>query len=423
MELITKAPRGTKDILPSDSYKWQYTERTLAEVSQSFGFFQVRFPTFEHSELYNRGIGEATDVIQKEMYSFEDKGGRSITLRPEGTAGVVRLMLENGLYGGAMPLKLYYITSCFRYEKPQAGRYREFNQYGIEVFGANSTVCDVEVISIGHAIFKRFGLDDITLNINSIGCKECRGLYFNALKDYFNKYKSDLCVSCVERLEKNPMRILDCKSPVCGNISAKAPLVLDYICKKCSDDFISVKSMLDSMEIDYIVNPKIVRGLDYYNGIVFEFISNSIGSQGAVCAGGRYDGLAMKLGGENVSGIGFALGIERLIMMLENQGKFNNITNTPTQIYIAGMGENAAVYSLVFANKLREKGIDALCDIMGKSLKAQMKYADKIGAAYTMVVGDDEIKTGNAKLKNMQTGESVEVCIKNIEEIINIING
>lgn len=405
---VIKAQRGTQDVLPANVHKWQYIERKVLEIAGNFGFTEIRFPTFEDTNLFQRSVGDTTDVVQKEMYTFPDKGGRSITLRPEGTAGTVRAVLENGLLNEALPQKLCYITSCFRYEKPQAGRLREFHQFGVEMFGAKSPAADAEVISLGSQLLSTFGMDDIVLEINSIGCPECRPHYHKALKSYFEGRKGDLCPTCLDRLEKNPMRILDCKSPVCSEIAKGAPVSLDYLCDECKTHFDGVKARLDAIGIVYKVNPKIVRGLDYYTKTVFEFLSGAVGSQSAVCAGGRYDGLVEEMGGNKTPGLGFAMGIERLLLAMENK-KVPFPETKKCDLYIGSLGEKGAVKALGLCSALRDEGFFAECDLMERGLKAQMKYADKIGARFSLVLGDNEIETDQAELKNMATGEKTTV--------------
>ncbi len=415
MALVTKAIKGTQDILPDVVYKNQFIEQTLLDIAAKFGFREIRTPVFEHTELFQRGVGETTDVVQKEMYTFDDKGGRSITLRPEGTAGAARAFLEHGLFNEALPQKLCYVLNCYRYEKPQAGRWREFQQFGVEMLGAAHPAADAEVISLANEIFAFLGVEGIQLQLNSIGCPECRKNYHAALKEYFEAKKDDLCPTCLGRLEKNPMRILDCKSPVCSDIAKDAPAIIDYICEDCSKHFESVKKYLDKMNIEYTVNPRIVRGLDYYTRTVFEFVSTDIGAQGTVCGGGRYDGLIEELGGPHVPSLGFGLGTGRLLMLLEAQG-IELPKPSGCDIYIAPMGENASYEAAAIIADLRANGISAQTDVVGRSLKAQMKFADKIGAKYTMVLGDDEIASGKAKIKNMDSGEATETDLADLGE-------
>lgn len=410
MDLITKSVKGTQDVLPKESYKWQFIEKIMREEANAHSFKEIRTPVFEHTELFQRSVGDTTDVVQKEMYTFNTKGEDSITLRPEGTAGSARAILEHGVYNDGYPIKAYYFTSCYRYEKPQKGRLREFHQFGMEVYGAASYFADAEVICAADSIFKRLGVKGLNLEINSIGCPNCRANYHKALKEYFAEHTSELCETCLSRLEKNPMRILDCKSPICSKIAEKAPTVLDYICDDCREHFEGVKKCLDAVGIEYTVNPTIVRGLDYYTRTVFEFVSSSIGAQGTVCGGGRYDGLIEELGGQHTPSLGYAIGIERLLLLLEAQGI--EIPAAPTcDIYIAGLGEKAQLKSFELVKTVRSSSLSAECDIVGRSLKAQMKYADKIGAKFSIVLGDSEIESGKAQLKNMETGEKAEISL------------
>lgn len=410
MDLITKSVKGTQDVLPKESYKWQFIEKIMREEANAHSFKEIRTPVFEHTELFQRSVGDTTDVVQKEMYTFNTKGEDSITLRPEGTAGSARAILEHGVYNDGYPIKAYYFTSCYRYEKPQKGRLREFHQFGMEVYGAASYFADAEVICAADSIFKRLGVKGLNLEINSIGCPNCRANYHKALKEYFAEHTSELCETCLSRLEKNPMRILDCKSPICSKIAEKAPTVLDYICDDCREHFECVKKCLDAVGIEYTVNPTIVRGLDYYTRTVFEFVSSSIGAQGTVCGGGRYDGLIEELGGQHTPSLGYAIGIERLLLLLEAQGI--EIPAAPTcDIYIAGLGEKAQLKSFELVKTVRSSSLSAECDIVGRSLKAQMKYADKIGAKFSIVLGDSEIESGKAQLKNMETGEKAEISL------------
>ena len=415
MALITKAIKGTKDVLPNESYKNQYIEATCLGVAENFGYKEMRTPVFEHTELFQRGVGDTTDVVQKEMYTFDDKGGRSITLRPEGTAGAARAFLENGLSNEALPQKICYLTSCYRYEKPQAGRLREFHQFGIECFGATSPLADAEMISLAKQIFDELGVKDLHLELNSIGCPECRAEYHKALKEYFSQYKDKLCDTCNDRLERNPMRILDCKSPVCSEIAKGAPVVLDYLCDECREHFQKVKSYLDAANIEYIVNPQIVRGLDYYTKTVFEFVSGAIGSQGTVCGGGRYDGLLEELGGQHTPSLGFGMGLERLQLVMEAQG-CNFPEPSRPDLFIVAMGEKATLKAVEIAKDMRDEGFSVIYDLNGRSLRAQMKYADKLGAKFNVVIGDNEVENKVVSLKDMATGESSEI---NLDTFVN----
>lgn len=410
MDIITKAPRGTLDKLPKDINKWQTIEEAAASIAQAYGCKEIRTPTFEHTELFQRGVGGTTDVVQKEMYTFNDKKGRSITLKPEGTAGVVRAAIENGLLNEALPLKLYYFTRCFRYEAPQSGRYREFNQFGVEIFGADSPVSDAEVICMVDDIFKFIKLQNVRLEINSIGCPKCRAKYQQALRDYYKQYEEELCDTCKDRLEKNPMRLLDCKSEICHSFAEKAPVILDYLCEDCDRHFEGVKASLEQMKINYTVNPRIVRGLDYYTNTVFEFISENCGTQGTLCGGGRYNGLIEEIGGKSMPGLGFAMGLERIIMEMDAQNSEYK-PQKQCDLFIAGTDEASTRYAATLVRQLREFGFWAECDLVGRSLKSQMKYADKIGANFSMVIGKNEIQDGRAELKNMKTGEKLKVAI------------
>ena len=411
MALITKAIKGTKDVLPSESYKNQYIEATCLGVAENFGYKEMRTPVFEHTELFQRGVGDTTDVVQKEMYTFDDKGGRSITLRPEGTAGAARSFLENGLSNEALPQKICYLTSCYRYEKPQTGRLREFHQFGIECFGAASPLADAEMIALAKQIFDELGVKDLHLEINSIGCPKCRAEYHKALKEYFTSRIDELCDTCRDRLDRNPMRIVDCKSPVCSEIAKDAPVVLDYLCDECRDHFDKTKSYLDASNIEYIVNPQIVRGLDYYTKTVFEFVSDSIGSQGTVCGGGRYDGLIEELGGQHTPSLGFGMGLERLQLVMEAQGCEFPEPSRP-DLFIVAMGDKATLKAIEIAKDMRDEGYSVVYDLNGRSLRAQMKYADKCNAKYNVVIGDNEVDTKTAILKDMATGEQSEISLE-----------
>ncbi|MDR1564490.1 MAG: histidine--tRNA ligase [Oscillospiraceae bacterium] len=417
MALITKAPRGTQDVLPAEVHKWRYIEKTALETAELYGFTEIRIPVFEHTELFNRSVGDTTDVVQKEMYTFNDKGGRSLTLRPEGTAGVARAVLEHNLNKETLPLRVSYVVSCYRYEKPQAGRLREFHQFGLELFGAESPMADAEVIMVANAILQTLGIKDVALEINSIGCPKCREEYHKALREYFTAHLDEMCETCQGRLETNPMRILDCKSTICSQIAEGAPRILDYLCEDCQAHFETVKDLLENNGIDFTVNPTIVRGLDYYTRTVFEFVATGIGAQGTVCGGGRYDGLIEEIGGSPTCGLGFGMGLERLLLVMEQEGCEFPEPVRP-KVYIASIGEEAAKTAAFLTESLRREGFPAQCDLMNRSVKAQMKYADKIGAQYTVVIGDDEVDSGSAKIKNMETGEQCEVNIIEIAEYL-----
>lgn len=415
MALVTKSIKGTQDTLPADVHKVQFVEQTVLEIAGNYGYREIRVPVFEHTELFQRGVGDTTDVVQKEMYTFDDKGGRSITLRPEGTAGVVRSYIEHGLFNEPQPQKLCYFVSCYRYEKPQAGRLREFHQFGCECIGTASPAADAELISLVNDVFAFLDVKNVAIEINSIGCPECRKHYHEALREYFESRKQELCGTCLDRLERNPMRILDCKSPICSEIAENAPKVTDFLCDECRDHFEKVQTYLTAMGIEYKVNPSIVRGLDYYTKTVFEFVSNEIGAQGTICGGGRYDGLVEEIGGNKTPALGFAIGIERLRLLMQAQ-------NCPfpeahkCDLYIASMGDKANMLAAQIATDVRNGGMHAQFDVLGRSVKAQMKYANKIGAAYTLVLGDSEIESGSAVLKNMENGEEYPVTLEDFDE-------
>ena len=408
-------PKGTKDMLPTEAYKWHYVEDIARQTAHSFGFKEIRTPTFEHTELFLRGVGETTDIVNKEMYTFNDKGNRSMTLRPEGTAGVARSYIENGLVQGGLPLKMYYIASIFRYEKPQNGRLREHHQFGVEMYGSDLPKADVEVISLAYAFLTNVGLKDLALNINSIGCKECRAKYNQALKEYIGANLDGMCATCKSRFDKNPLRILDCKEERCKIITANAPKILDYLCDDCKEHFEGVQKGLTALGINFTVNPGIVRGLDYYTRTVFEFVSTDIGAQGTVCGGGRYNHLVEEVGGKPTPAAGFGLGLERLLLVLENT---NNLKaeDKGIDVYVAPLGEKAGNESGVICQHLRKAGLSAETDLMGRSLKAQMKYADKINAHYVAIIGDDELDQGIATVKNMKEGESRQVSLDDLKQ-------
>ena len=409
-------PKGTKDVLPENSYKWQFVEKTARETAKVFNAKEIRTPVFEHTEVFARGVGETTDIVNKEMYTFSDKGGRSVTLKPEGTAGVVRAFVENGLYAGALPLKTYYITPCFRYERPQAGRLREFHQFGVEFFGATDAGIDAEVILLAKTFLDKLGVKNITLYINSIGCKECRKEYHDALKNYLKANYDKLCDLCKDRYEKNPMRILDCKNEDCKAITENAPSILDYLCEDCKAHFEKVQSLLKAAGVEFKINPKIVRGLDYYTKTVFEFVSENIGAQGTVLGGGRYDGLVEQFGGGKIAGIGFAAGIERLLLLLESAGAIPD--DDALSLYVAPMGDDARDKAFQIVAEMRDKGISAETDYMGRGIKAQFKYADKLKAKFVGILGSDELSRGVIKIKNMQSGEEVYAPIDKIAEFL-----
>lgn len=410
MKPLANRPRGTQDVLPQDSSRWQYIERTALEIAECYGFYEMRTPTFEDTGLFKRAVGDTTDVVQKEMYSFIDNGERPITLRPEGTAGIARAAIENGLLSGQLPVKASYVINCFRYEKPQAGRLREFHQFGVESLGSSTPAADAEVIALANQVINRLGIKSVKLYINSIGCKSCRSEYHKKLKAYLYEHKDKLCDTCLNRLEKNPLRILDCKNPDCKVIAAGAPKIIEHICPECEEHFNELKERLDAMGIEYGIDPDIVRGLDYYCRTVFEFVTEAIGAQGTVCGGGRYDGLISELGGPALPGIGFAMGLERIQLVMQAcNAPFPE--RQPCELFIAPMGQKASVAAGALVASLRAEGLSADCDTMGRSLKAQMRYADKIGAVYTIVLGDNELAGGKAQIKRMSDGDICEIAL------------
>lgn len=400
-------PQGTEDVTPKQIYKWHTVEKIARETAEAFGYQEIRVPTFEQTALFQRSVGETTDVVQKEMYTVVARE-TEFTLRPEGTAGTIRAMLQNGMLNDALPQKAFYILSCFRHERPQAGRLREFHQFGLEMAGSASPAADAEIISLAKQVLDRVGLKGIALNINSIGCPTCRAGYHQALRAYFADREAELCDTCRTRLEKNPMRILDCKSPICSEIAKGAPVILDYLCQECSDHFTLLQSYLKNLNIDFTINPKIVRGLDYYTKTVFEFVTTEIGAQGTVCGGGRYDGLIEQLGGAPTPAMGFAMGLERLILAMEKQGcAFQEPTSC--DLYLAPMDPESVAPAMQLAQSLREMGYRAEYDLMNRGLKAQMKFANKIGAKFVIVLGENERTTKEAKIKWMETGEQFSI--------------
>lgn len=405
--------KGMKDVLPSQSYKWQYIEATARAVAHTFGFKEIRTPVLEHTELFLRGVGDTTDIVNKEMYTFTDKGNRSVTLKPEGTAGVARSFVENGMANDGLPAKMYYFSPAFRYERPQAGRLREHHQFGVELYGSKEPQADAEVITLVDIFYKRLGLKEVKLQINSIGCAECRKAYAVALKEYFRPHLSEMCADCNSRFEKNPMRMLDCKEEKCKRFTAKAPSISDYLCDDCRAHFEEVQKLLDLSGVKYEVNPSIVRGLDYYSRTVFEFVSNAAGAQGTVCGGGRYDTLLQQIGEKPVPAVGFGGGIERLLMVMEAEG-VTIPENKKTAIYIAGMDEKTREFAFKIVNQLRNNGVSAECDLMERSVKAQFKYADKLGAEYVAVIGENELNSGEVNLKKMADGTQETVKFENI---------
>lgn len=411
--MLTNAPKGTKDILPAQVYKWHFLEKAFADICAKYGFKEVRTPVFEHTELFTRGVGDTTDIVEKQMYTFEDFAKRSLTLKPEGTASVVRAFVEHKQYAEVQPTKYYYDIPCFRYEKPQSGRLREFHQFGIEIFGTSNMMADAEVICLAKDYIQELGIENVELRINSIGCPSCRDNYRQILRDFLKPKYEELCDTCKSRYERNPMRILDCKSEICQSLVVGAPVMLDYLCEECETAFTDLKSNLDAMKVEYVVDPGIVRGLDYYTKTAFEFVSNKIGAQGTVCGGGRYDHLIEELGGPPIPGVGFGMGIERLLLTLEANGI--EIPEPPgVDVFIAIMGDRAKAFGLSLLRQLRLKGMKAEIDLLARNFKGQFKYADRLNSRYTLVIGDNELDEGKVSIKDMATSEQRLVPIEDI---------
>ncbi|MDZ7672135.1 MAG: histidine--tRNA ligase [Halanaerobiales bacterium] len=414
---MINAPRGTNDILPPESAKWNYIENKAKKIFDLYNYEEIRTPIFEYTELFQRGIGEVTDIVEKEMYTFEDKSGRSITLRPEGTASVVRSFLENKIYGQAQPTKYYYIGPMFRYERPQAGRYRQFNQLGVEVFGSKDPMIDAEVINVGMHFLESLGLKELKLYINSIGCPSCRPNYLNKLKSYLNDNKKELCDDCKNRIDKNPLRVLDCKNDQCQNIINDAPKIVDHLCEECETHFESVKTNLSNLEVDFVIDPKLVRGLDYYTKTAFEVKFEGLGAQDTIFGGGRYDKLAEEIGDKDIPGIGFALGIERLLLTLEKQ-EIDIPIDKSIDIYLTTIGEKAKTACFKLLNEFRRNDIKAEIDYMDRSVGGQMKSADRMNANYTVIIGENELDSGKATVRNMKTGDEKEIKLDKLVESI-----
>lgn len=414
--MLTQAPKGTQDVLPKDSYRWQIIEQNVRDICALAGYREIRTPIFEHTELFQRGVGDTTDVVQKEMYTFDDKGNRSITLKPEGTAGTVRAFIEAHLYAEALPSKMYYVSCpCFRYEKPQSGRLRQFHQNGIEVFGAKDASLDAEIISIAMKMLEKNNIDGLKLFINSIGCPECRKAYQEKLHAYLEPKLPTLCQSCKDRYDRNPMRILDCKED--GNKLTDAPTMLDNLCTECSDHFAKLKVYLEVMGIAYEIDPRIVRGLDYYTKTVFEIITDTPNGALTVCGGGRYDGMVQDLGGPATAGMGFGMGVERMIMVQDLRGNAPELPSM-VDVFIVTMGDEARMVGVKLSNELRDKGIKADIDHAARSMKAQFKFANKIGAKKVVVIAGDELEKGVVKLRDMENSTEIEVARDAIVEML-----
>lgn len=406
---MIQAPKGTKDVLPQESYLWQHVENTMRKAAAVAGYREVRTPVFEHTELFQRGVGDTTDIVQKEMYTFLDKGERSITLKPEGTAGVVRAVIEHSLYADTLPVKMFYLNApIFRYEKPQSGRLREHHQFGMECFGAKEPSAEAELITTLLAILTELGLENLRVHINSIGCPVCRPVYHAKLKEYLTQYKEQLCADCKERLDRNPLRVLDCKVEGCKRIAADAPVMLDHLCEECDTHFSGLQALLNGQQVPFRVDSHIVRGLDYYTKTVFEIIMQS-GREGlALCGGGRYDGLVEQLGGPALPGVGFGIGTERILMELSNQGI---VVEEPSvsDVFVAQITADDKADAFNVMQKLRNEGIKAECDHVGRSLKAQFKYANKINVKFIVMVGGDEGLRGMVRVRNLTTREESEM--------------
>lgn len=417
-----KILKGMKDVLPSQSDRWQNVESIFRKYASLFGFQEIRTPVLEHTELFARGVGDTTDIVQKEMYTFTDKGERSVTLKPEGTAGTVRAFLEAGLYAEALPSKLYYLNSpIFRYESPQSGRLREHHQFGVECFGSNKASSDAEIISLGYQLLKAFEIPNINVQINSIGCSKCRPSYTKALLAYLEDKKDHLCHDCHNRYIKNPLRVLDCKDEGCKTLIKDSPKITDYLCDECKEHMSTLLKYLDTVEIPYIINPYVVRGLDYYTKTVFEFIQKVDNGYLTVCGGGRYDNLVKQLGGPDTPAVGFGMGIERLLMLMEE--KESRLSSSP-DIFIANITKNDGFLSYKILNELRSNGIKADMDHLGRSLKAQFKFANKSNAKFILMVGGEELERNAFKLRNLETREELEITnIDLINKLKNILLG
>jgi len=408
--LLTGAPRGTKDVLPSSVRAWRYVEQIMREVCREFGYREIRTPIFEHTELFQRGIGDDTDVVDKEMYTFIDRGGRSVTLRPENTAAVVRSFVENKMYGENLPFKVFYIGPMFRYDRPQAGRLRQFHQFGVEAIGSDAAVTDAECIMLAMTVLKKMGLKDLKLKINSVGCPKCRPTYRKALQDFFRPHIAEMCADCQNRIDKNPMRLLDCKEEKCKAIAVGAPKVTDYLCKNCQKHYGKVKELLTAAGVEYEEDSNLVRGLDYYTKTAFEIQYTPLGAQSAVAGGGRYDGLVEEIGGPAMSGIGFAMGMERVLIALEKQELLPKATDD-LDVFAVVPDEKDLPKAFSLVNKLREAGVSADLDSMGRSFKAQMKQANRLAAKKVIILGADELSRGAVVLKNMADSKQEEVAM------------
>ncbi|MCI6911421.1 MAG: histidine--tRNA ligase [Veillonellaceae bacterium] len=415
--MLTNAPRGTKDILPDTVGDWNYVEGEIRELCRRFGYSEIRTPIFEHTELFQRGIGEGTDVVDKEMYTFTDRGERSITLRPENTASAVRAYLQNKLYAQSNLVKLFYIGSMFRYDRPQAGRMREFHQFGVEALGEANPAVDAEVILLAMNLLEGLGLKDLELSINSVGCPKCRSKYRTMLQDFFRDKLEDLCEDCRSRFERSPLRILDCKKDSDKPYMADAPKITDCLCEECAEHFAKLKGLLTSAGISFTHDPRLVRGLDYYTKTAFEIKYPPLGAQSAVAGGGRYDGLIEEMGGNPTPAVGFATGLERLLLALESQNLLPE-KNRSVDAYVVALGETAQAEGFKLLNSLRQQGLSAAMDFAGRSMKAQMKQANKLGAKYSVILGEDEISEGVVMLRSMEDSSQAKVPMNQVAEKI-----
>ena len=414
---ILKKPRGTNDFLPEDTAKWRMIEDQLREVCREFGYGEIRTPVFEDTSLFLRGVGDTTDIVQKEMYTFTMKGEHSLTLRPENTASVARAYLENKLFGGPQPVKLYYIGPQFRHERPQAGRFRQFHQFGVELFGTPSPYADAEVISLAWTFYNRLGIENMELHLNSVGCPSCRPAHKEALQKHLEPVLGKLCPVCQERYQRNPLRILDCKNPDCKELTKGAPTTADCLCADCEDHFSSLQAALNAADIPFLLDKRLVRGLDYYTKTAFEIMVADIGAQSSVCGGGRYDGLIASLGGEPTAGVGFALGMERVFAALKAQGDDIEITEGIDVFIIAhpANNQNIAATAFALASSLRTAGFSVEQDLLGRSMKSQFKAADRLRAAQVIVIGEDEIARGIAAVRDMTSSEQTDVPLDKIK--------
>ena len=412
------APRGTKDILPTDAIQWQYIEKIARNTCALFGYGEIRLPVFEQSELFARGIGDATDIVQKEMYTFNDRGDRSLTLRPEFTAGVVRAYLEHKMYGWAQPVKLFYYGPLFRYERPQAGRQRQFNQFGVEAFGSNDPALDVEIIALSCEFLRRLGLSELTVEVNSIGCRACRPSYRAELQTYFQPRLSEMCGDCQARFDKNPLRILDCKNADCVAIAVNAPKNSDCLCEECATHFAAVREILGKLDLNIVINPRLVRGLDYYTKTVFEIKCNELGAQSSVCGGGRYDNLVEEFDGLPTPAVGVAFGLERVLIILEKLGLQNKLGEKPLKVFVAALGVAARAPAVKLVNELRKRNVICEIDYMNRSIKAQFKYAGKLNAEYVAVIGEQEISDNSITVKKMSDGSQMPLPYDRAVEIL-----